>query len=283
MIRSFVVFFILIPLVTFAQKSSEMVILPGEEYAAGTRVQNAYRGVSFIIPRDWRGAMPPDQRIFLMTSEQKAGVGLAIFQSSVSESDIIQYLKQSQNLGDNIILKPVGKPKINRSEITMEYTSMTSTGHALAKSGPFQNTIVFLFAGPVEDREYFLKVLQKMNTSVKFSKPDPGKLISAWTRALSGQMLKKVSVDDSQGIFPTVLHLCPEGKAQATLPEDPTNIGNQPTLVDGNWNVIADGAQSYLQFTPSRGKVVRASLDVFGNYVILQGGKYHLTRSDVCK
>ena len=123
-------FLILITLVMvgYAQKVSDQVIIPGREYMAGTRVQNAYRGVSFIIPRDWKGAMPPDQRIFLMSSDQKAGVGIAIFQSAVSEQEIVQYLKQSQNLGDNVILKPVGEPKIAGSKITMNYTSMTSEG-----------------------------------------------------------------------------------------------------------------------------------------------------------
>ena len=283
MIRYSIILLVLIPLAIFAQKASEQVILPGKEYAAGTRVQNAYRGVSFIIPRDWNGAMPPDQRIFLMSSQRKAGVGLAIFQSGMSESEIVQYLKQSQNLGDNIILKPVGEPKIDLDGITMHYTSMTNTGLALAKSGPFQNTVLFLFAGPEKEREYFLTLLKKLGSSVTFSKPDPTRLSRAWTQALSSQMLKKVSVDDSEGTFPTVVHLCPNGEAQALLPADPSNIGSEQTLIEGTWEVLPEGAQSYLQFTPSRGKAVRASLDVFGSYVILQGGKYFLMPSDVCR
>jgi hypothetical protein len=266
-----------------AQNNTDQIILPGKEFRAGARVQNAYRGVSFIIPRDWKGAMPPDQRVFLMSSHIKAGIGLAIFQSAVSKADIVQYLNQSQNLGDNVILKPVGEPKISGSQISMEYTSMTNSGYAVAQSGPYKNTVLLIFAGPSKDKEYFKKLVDKMNSTVKFSVPDPSKLGAAWTRALSGKMLKKVSVDDSEGAFPTVVHLCREGKAQASLPGDPTNIGSNPTLIDGTWKVVPEAAQSYLLFVPSRGKTVRASLDVFGNYVILEGGRYFLTTSDKCK
>ena len=133
-----ILFLIIISIPIYSQNKMEQIILPGKEYGAGTRVQNAYRGVSFIIPRDWKGAMPPDQSVFLMSSKVKPGMGIAIFQSAFSEEQIIQYLSQSQNLGDNIILKPVGKPKVNGSKITMEYTSMTNAGFALALRGKFQ-------------------------------------------------------------------------------------------------------------------------------------------------
>ncbi|MCK5454765.1 MAG: hypothetical protein KAJ16_10405 [Calditrichia bacterium] len=267
----------------FAQNNSDQIILPGKEYRAGTRIQNAYRGVSFIIPRDWKGAMPPDQRVFLMSSHVRAGVGLAIFQSAVSKADIVQYLKQSQNLGDNVILKPVGEPKINGTQISMEYTSMTNSGYALALKGPHKNTVVFLFAGLTKDKEYFKKLVEKLNSSVLFSIPDPSKLSAAWANALYGKMLKKVSVDDSEGAFPTVVHLCKEGKVQVSIPGKAIDLDSAPTLIDGTWKVKSEAAQAYLVLTPSRGKTVRASLDVFGSYVILQGGRYFLTTSDVCK
>jgi hypothetical protein len=283
MIPKILLFLCTFSITVFAQNHSEQIILPGKEYRAGTRVQNAYRGVSFIIPRDWNGAMPPDQRVFLMSSHVKAGVGLAIFQSTVSEVDIIQYLKKSQNLGDNIILKPVGEPKVSGSQISMEYTSMTNSGYAVALSGPYKNTVLLLFAGPTKDKEYFKKLIDKMNSTVKFSVPDPSKLSAAWASALYGKMLKKVSMDDNEGAFPTVVHLCQEGKAQVSLPGDPSNIGSTPTLIDGTWKVNSEAAQALLVLTPSRGKTVRASLDVFGSYVILEGGRYFLTTSDVCK
>ena len=265
-----------------AQNRTDQVILPGKEFRAGARVQNAYRGVSFIIPRDWKGAMPPDQRVFLMSSHVIAGIGMAIFQSAVSEAEIVQYLKKIQNLGENVILKPVGEPKINESQITMEYTSMTNSGYALARSGPYKNTILFLFAGPTKDKEYYKKLVDKLNSTVKFSVPNPSMLSTAWASALYGKMLKNVSVDDPTGSFPTVVHLCQDGKAQAVLTTERKNIDETPTLINGSWRVKSEGAQAYLVFTPSQGKTVRASLDVFGNYVILEGGRYFLTASDMC-
>jgi hypothetical protein len=283
MILKTVLLIVVLSITLIAQNSTDQVILPGKEFRAGARVQNAYRGVSFIIPRDWKGAMPPDQRVFLMSSHVKAGVGLAIFQSTVKQADIVQYLNQSQNLGDNIILKPVGEPKISRSQISMEYTSMTNSGYAVALSGPYKNTVLFLFAGPTKDKEYFKKLVDKMNSTVKFSVPDPSKLSAAWASALYGKMLKKVSVDDKEGEFPAVVHLCRDGKAQAILPTERKNIGETPTLIEGSWKVKSEGAQTSLVFTPSRGKTVKVSLDVFGSYVILEGGRYYLTASDLCQ
>jgi hypothetical protein len=266
-----------------SQNKFEKIILPGMEYASGTRVQNAYRGISFIIPRDWKGAMPPDQRVFLMSSSIKPGMGIAIFQSAFSEEQIIQYLSQEQNLGDNIILKPVGKPKVSGNKITMEYTSMTNAGFALALRGKFNNTVVFLFTGPAKQKDYYLQILEKIQPTVVFLSPNPKKLKNAWTDALSGKMLKKVSVEDDARGYPTVMHLCAEGKTRIILPGDHVTIDSEPTLIDGLWEVETDGAQSFLVITPSKRKPVRARLNVMGSYVVLENGRYFLTSSNVCR
>lgn len=267
----------------YPQNVSEQVILPGKEYMAGTRVQNAWRGVSFIVPRDWKGAMPPDQKVFLMSSDRKAGIGIAIFQSEVSEQAIISYLKQPQNLGDNIILKPVDEPRIDGSNVYMNYTGINGEGQALAINGPYRNTVLFLFAGPPDDKTYFQNVLKKLESSVIFSIPDPAKLEKAWIKGLSGKMLRKVSVDDSKGVFPTEVHLCTAGTAQYSLPVNPGEVNDKPAMRDGTWKIETSGAQVFLVLSPSGLKTVKASLDVFGSYVILQGGKYFLTASNICK
>jgi hypothetical protein len=269
--------------VTFAQNQLEQVILPGKEYPAGTRVQNAYRGISFIIPRDWQGAMPPDQRVFLMNSPNKPGMGIAIFQSAFSEAEIIRYLSQSQNLGDNIILKPVGEPKVSGNDIRMEYTSMTNTGVALAIRGNFNNTVIFLFTGPANLKDYYRQLLDKIKPTVVFLSPDPSKLRKAWENALTGKMLKKVSVEDDAGNYPTLMHLCPDGKTRIVLPADHLTMESEPTLIDGFWKVETDDAQSYLVITPVKQKAVRARLNVIGSYVVLGNGRYYLTSSNICK
>jgi hypothetical protein len=278
-----ILFLIFISIPIYSQNKLEKIILPGMEYTAGTRIQNAYRGISFIIPRDWKGAMPPDQRVLLMSSDVKPGMGIAIFQSAFSEAQIIQYLSQSQNLGDNIILKPVGKPKVSGNKITMEYTSMTNAGFALALRGKFNNTVVFLFTGPVNQKDYYLQILEKIQPTVVFLRPDPSKLRGAWENALTGKMLKKVSVEDDAGDYPTVMHLCSEGKTRIIIPGDHVTIDSEPTLIDGFWEVETDGAQSYLVITPLKQKSVQARLNVMGSYVVLENGRYFLTSSNVCR
>lgn len=275
-------------LITFAfevytQNASEQVILPGKEYMAGTRIQNAWRGVSFIIPRDWKGAMPPDQGAFLMNSDRKAGIGIAIFQSEVSEPAIVSYLKQPQNLGDNIILKPVDEPRIDGSKIYMNYNSVNGKGRALAISGPYQNTVMFLYAGPSADTSYFQNLLEKLGSSVVFSHPDPARLGKAWERALSGKMLKKVSADDSDSSFPAVSHLCPGRAGHYTLQANLETGDDNPTPVGGTWKIETSGTEAFLVVYPSGQKPVKVSLDNFGNVVILQGRRYFLTASALCK
>ena len=283
MLRKIILFVFLFSLSSFSQNQLEQIILPGKEYPAGTRVQNAYRGISFIIPRDWQGAMPPDQRVFLMNSRNKPGMGIAIFQSAFSEAEIIRYLGQSQNLGDNIILKPVGEPKVSGTDIRMEYTSMTNTGVALAIRGQFNNTIILLFTGPADLKNYYRQLLDKIKPSVIFLSPDPSKLIKAWENALTGKMLKKVSVEDDAGNYPMLMHLCANGKTRMVLPADHLTLESEPALVDGFWKVETDNAQSYLVITPVKQKAVRAQLNVIGSYVVLENGRYYLTDSNLCR
>jgi hypothetical protein len=267
----------------YAQKASELVILPGKEYMAGTRVLNAYCGISFIVPRDWKGAMPPDQNIFLMSSERKAGIGIAIYLGEVNQQDVIQYLRQPRNLGDNIILKPVGEPLMEGSRFSMNYTGINSVGKALAISGAEQNAVLLLFAGPAADTTYFQNLLKKLSNSVVFSNPDPTKLGKAWEKALSGKMLKKVTADDSEGSFPAVGHLCPGGAGHFALQANFEKGDNDPTLVDGTWKIETSGTRAFLVVYPLGQKPVKVSLDSFGNAIILQEERYFLTASDVCK
>jgi hypothetical protein len=227
--------------------------------------------------------MPPDQRVFLLSSNVKPGMGIAIFQSAFSEEQIVQYLGQSQNLGDNIILKPVGKPKVSGNKITMEYTSMTNAGYALALRGKYNNTVVFLFTGPAKQKNYYLQILEKIRPTVVFLSPNPKKLKNAWTDALTGKMLKKVSVEDDVGDYPTLMHLCAEGRTRIILPGDQLTINSEPALIEGFWEVETDAAQSYLVITPSKRKPVRARLNVMGSYVVLESGRYYLTNSSECR
>jgi hypothetical protein len=277
--------FILITFVlsAYPQNVSEQVILPGKEYTAGTRVLNTYQGVSFIIPRDWQGAMPPDQNILLMSSERKAGIGIAIYLSELSQQDVIQYLKQPQNLGDNIILKPAGEPHMEGSRFSMNYIGINGVGKALAISGAERNAVLLLFAGPATDTTYFQNLLKKLGNSVVFSKPDPTKLGRAWQKALGGKMLKKVIADDSEGSFPAVSHLCPGGAGHFASQDNFEKGDNDPTLVDGTWKIETSGTRAFLVVYPLGKKPIKVSLDSIGNTIILQGERYFLTSSDVCK
>ncbi len=259
-----------------AQKPSPVIILAGKEYTAGTRLVSAGNGISFIVPRNWKGAMPPDQQVFLMSSDQHPGVGIAILQSNMDQQALINYLQQPQNLGDNVILKPLAKPVVRNSRISMSYTSMVNIGKAVALAGPDGNSVIFLFAGPVNQKTYYMSILDKLAYSVQFSGADLSYLSKAWSNALEGNKLT-ISGPANEQAPAKIYHFCPKGRLVTTTG---INSGNSGT-VEGQWRVVIQNSQVLLVLEPP-GSTAEQYLPAFsGNMLLLGKEKYFLQKSEL--
>src|SRR5690606_24757137 len=50
----------------------------GEQYASGTRVRSSADGLSFVIPEEWLGGLPPASAAVVLGPNPRPGLGLAI-------------------------------------------------------------------------------------------------------------------------------------------------------------------------------------------------------------
>lgn len=283
-----------------SQSTQSVTIIAGQEYEPGTRVGLPTTGVSFIIPRDWRGGMPPDQAVFILASHNKPGIGMAIMQTGMNQDNLIKFLSERQDLGDNIVLKPEGSPKITDSSIQMNYTHVFYTGKALAILGPHGNSVTFFFTGPTSEKEYYQTLLDKLIASVNFSKPEIDNLIKEWQKLLSGMMLKKLesySSNDADGGYAgyrseETVHLCSDGTYTYS---SSTNFGvdggggassgydADSSHEQGKWQVVVMGNQAMLLLEASNGPQTHQRLAFDGERTFLDGNRVYRVKSDLCE
>jgi hypothetical protein len=283
---------------SFSQSNPGTNIIAGKEYDPGTRVNLPTTGVSFIVPRDWRGGMPPDQAIFIMASQVKAGIGMAIMQSGMDQASLKKFLSGPQDLGDNVILQPQGSPKVTDSRITMEYIHPLYAGSAVGVVGTQGNSVVFFFAGPASEKIYYQVQLKKLASSAKFSKPTNTGLIEEWQQLLSGKMLKKMdspySGDASGGYgaysSEETLHLCANGNysyaSSSSLGVDggggSSGYSGGSQGEQGKWKVVVMGNQVTLLLEASSGGQTHMSLAFDGERTFLNGDRAYRVKSDLC-
>lgn len=283
-----------------AQSSQGVTIIAGREYEPGTRVILPTTGISFIIPRDWRGGMPPNQAVFILASHTRPGIGMAIMQTGMNQDNLIKFLSKQQDLGDNIVLQPEGSPKIIDSRIQMNYTHVFYTGKASGILGPHGNSVTFFFAGPTLEKEYYQTLLDKLIASVNFSKPETSNLIKEWQKLLAGMMLKKLesySNNDAGGGYDgqssdETLHLCSDGTYTYTSHTNfgvdggngaTSGYGAKNSHEQGKWQVIVMGNQAVLLLEASNGSQTNQSLALDGERTFLDGNRVYRVKSDLCE
>lgn len=283
-----------------AQPSQGVTIIAGQEYEPGTRVNLPTTGISFIIPRDWRGGMPPDQAVFILASHTRPGIGMAIMQTGMNQDNLIKFLSKQQDLGDNIVLQPEGSPKVIDSRIQMNYTHVFYTGKASGILGPHRNSVTFFFAGPTSEKEYYQTLLDKLIASVNFSKPETSNLIKEWQKLLSGMMLKKLdsySSNDADGenagqSSEETIHLCSDGTYTYSSHTNfgvkggagaPSGHGANSGYEKGKWQVVVMGNQAMLLLEASNGSQNHQSLALDGERTFLDGNRVYRVKSDLCK
>jgi hypothetical protein len=281
-----------------AQVSDRATITPGQQYSAGTRVSMPSTGISFVLPEEWLGGLPVGGEVFIIGSNTRAGVGLAFMQTGVDETVVYQYLNAPQDLGDNVVLQPVGEIEKNGAQYSMRYSNGTYTGSALALLGPEQNGVAFLFAGPQSDENYYQYLLKKLAASTKFSKPQTTAESQQWQQLLAGMMLKKVdsyySSDYSGGYAgyssQETLHLCRNGSyayfSSSGMGVDggggTSGYGGGSGGEQGSWRVEAQGTQAVLILQADDGTQSRHIITFDGSKTFVDGERVYRVPSEQC-
>lgn len=250
----------------------------GMQYDPGTRIQFPSYGISFIVPREWKGGLAADNDAFIMASDTRPGIGLAIFKSVSSQKELENYLQAVQNLGDNIILQPEGKIQIKGSEIFQNYSSSLYRGKAIVKTGAHGHSVIFFFAGPTAQEKYYSSVAEKISSMVSFTKPDPTLVVKDWQKRLEGMMLEKSEslldsskLEENPGPGFNEIHFCKDSYCR---------LGKQLT---GKWQIQVTGLETQLILLGTDQNTTVYSLGRSDHKISLNGVPFKIQKSLDCK
>ncbi len=110
---------------------------PGVQYAAGTRVGAVELGISLVIPAEWVGVNPPGTELFVLGSNTRPGMVVAMGDEVEGMEAAVQMLSEPLPVDDGLILQPAGEPQVRGRELTQRYAAqvqgqeITGEAHAM--------------------------------------------------------------------------------------------------------------------------------------------------------
>ncbi len=275
------------------QETSTQDIKAGQQYGSGIRVRAPTLGASFVIPKDWLGGMPPGSQAFLLGSNTKAGLGLAVMFHAVTPQEVADQLNEPQALEEGFVLHPVGSAKRVGNRMTASYHAGEHVGRAVAVLGPEQNAIVYLFTGPKDQGAYYDALIEEIAASTQFTKVDSADVLNRWRELLTGMTLKRLE-QYSSGVgggynMSTAWHLCRDGRFTYThsshitiqVPGGGTSNADQDHR-QGTWRVEVKGADALLVLTEDNGAVRSHALAYDGEKTFLDKERVFRVESEGC-
>ncbi len=292
----------------FSNKGAQPVLPPvknnkiaklqaGQQYSAGTRVDAAENGVSFVLPAEWLGSMDANRPVFLMGSHTRPGLGLAIIRSNMTPSEVLALLSGPQDFGSGLILYPNSNLQRDGDKLKMSYSGGEYIGEALAISGSDNNGVVFFFAGPQSEKAYYQSLLQELAAGTRFENPQTDPAVLEWQQLLSGMMLKKMSSYSSSGYDGSyvgsssteTLNLCSDGSYQFyssssfSVDAGASAYSGDRSQDGGSWMIDVSGGHALLVLQSSTGTQSQFTLQMVNGKTLLDGQRVFRVRSDSCR
>lgn len=276
-----------------------VVLRTGQQYPAGTRVESAADGLSFVVPEEWLGGMPPGAAAFVFGSDTKAGLGLAIMRPATSWQEIELFLNQPQDLGDGVVLSPTSPGRRTERGYEIGFANALYAGHAIGRLGANGNGLIVFFGGPAGDRDDYTRLAAATAASVAFAAPRESAAAQQWRTYLAGMMLRRQDsyysggVDGSYvgGSSSETLHLCSDGTyaylSSSSVAADAgggtSGYGGGSGAELGQWSVETIGDRAMLTLRPSSGELSRHALQVQGEATYVDGERAWRVQSDRCR
>ena len=291
-----------------SNEAAPVQVEAGQSYEGGTRV-TVGNGVSWAIPANWAGGIPAESSVFILASDADAGAGAVLFVPETDLKKLAKDMNDVQDLGDGVVLEPVGEPVTGKSRVMQDYGNELLEGRALALLGPDKLAVIFFLAGSPGNLDRFGELLETMAATARFEKPaaaartgvgasgsrkpDTAGRTGPWYDLLSGMMLKQLSSysSGSSGGYSseTVFHLCRDGSfswysgGSVSVYVDGGSGGTTSESRDsGQWSVEVSGDEAYLVLVSDNGETTRHSLYYDGEKTFMNGNRYFRVQSDVC-
>jgi len=270
-------------------------VTPGEQYESGARLRMAVHGVSWQLPDGWIGGVPLEGAAFLMGSNDQPGIGLVIPVATTDDDSLAALLHSEQDLGDGVVLEPIGEPTRSGEQLWQTYGSDSYTGRAVAVRGPHAQSVVYCFAGPKDQADEYDRLLQALVASLAFESPDTAPLAAEWDARLRGMALRTMSSYNSGGgsggySSESTLDLCSSGAFQydsagATSIYVPgaTGSGVHEDRSAGRWSVGVEAGQPVLVLQHEDGRTTQHLLGFDGEKTFLDGERVFRVESENCR
>lgn len=272
----------------------------GQQYESGARIESTADGVSFVIPEEWLGGLPPGAVGIILGSHTRAGIGTIIMRASANWEQIEQFLNQPQEVGEGVVLTPTSSGQRTERGYEIGLANPLYAGHAIGRLGEEGNGIIVFFGGPAEQLDYYVQLATRTADSVAFAAPRASPALDQWRSHLAGRMLKRMSSYYSGGSgdgsyigssSSQTLHLCSDASyaffSSSSLAADGgggvsghSSGGGEEY---GQWSVEVVGDRVLLTLYPQDGGVSQQVLTVQGEWTYLDGQRVYRVSSDRCR
>lgn len=287
-----------LPVAVGSTPTGSVPLEAGRQYAAGTRVDSAADGVSFVVPVEWLGGLSPGSAAFMFGSHTRAGLGLAIMRPATSWQEIEAFLNQPQDLGEGVVLYPDAPGRRTQRGYEIALANSIYSGLAIGRLGDSGNGVVVFFGGPLRDREYYGELAARTADSVAFAAPRESAAAQQWRAHLGGMMLTQrssyysSSPGDSYvgGSSSRTLHLCSDGSyaylSSSNVAADAgggtSGYGGGGGAELGRWSVETIGDRVLLTLRSNAGELSQHAVQVQGDATYVDGERAYRVQSDRC-
>ena len=282
-----------------AKHAPSIALQTGQQYGAGTRVESSADGVSFVIPEEWLGGLPPEAAAFVLGSNTRPGLGMIIMRPATSWQEIELFLGQPQDLGGGVVLSPSSPGQRTGRGYEIGLANAMYAGHAIGRLGEQGNGVIVFFGGPAGERDYYARLAASTAESVAFAAPRESDTTQQWRAHLAGMMLKRSSSyysDGNDGSYvggssSQSLHLCSDGSyaylSRSSVAADAgggtSGYSGGDGAEHGQWNVETIGDRVLLNLRSVNGEVSQHALTVQGDKTYVDGERALRVQSDRCR
>lgn len=280
----------------------------GQQYSGGTRVNFPSVGVSFVVPDEWVGQIPPGAEAFVMGSHIRQGLLIAMSHQASQVSQLAQEFQQPVPLDQGVVLHLQQPAQMSSSQMSALISVSDGLNNlpgylvALARDGgggvvfagfgqepvDYYQTLVGALAGSFQEIE--VKTVSSQQSSGRDSTGEAASQVREWDQFLRGKKLTYLSSYSSNtpggGGFSTQIeyYLCQDGRFRyggsdslsggdfAAFPGGGSSNSGQ-----GRWEIISEGAVIGIKFSWNDGRVTASRLEFIDNKTYLDGERYFVT------
>lgn len=158
-----------------------------KQYAAGTRLNSPWAGVSFAVPQGYQGRYEADAEGFVMSSAQKDYLAVYAFSAGTPQQFAEYLVAELEHQGMQLELK--GSPQQTQTSMSAVAVARTAQGqlslYYTAKQGQAGNLLALVGLSNPKDQARLKKVADSLLSSAQMGTPQG----AAWKQELAGLVL----------------------------------------------------------------------------------------------